>query len=113
MSGLVDTASALPYKNYMYCVEQYTDNGIRPHLHILAKVDENTRPNKEIDRLATLFTTQKNFIEYKISTSKKLKISRQKYIRGEKTQDKLINVEKDIKEREIQQLQNYYLIGNI
>lgn len=113
MVSLHLSASALPYENYIYCVEQNTDNGTRPHLHILAEVSFSTRPNKEISRLSKIFNCDPNFIEFKISKSKMLKNARLKYIRGEKTEGKVINVEKDIKDREILGLQNYYLIGNI
>jgi len=113
MTSLHIAASALPYKDYIYCVEQNTDNGIRPHIHLLAKVNSNVRPNKEIERLATIFKTQKNYIEFKISNSPSKRISRMKYIRGEKTHAKLINVEKDIKDRQIEKLENYYIVGNI
>lgn len=113
MLTLASLASKIPYKDYMYCVEQNTDNGIRPHLHILAKVLDTTRPNKEIERLSKLFKTQKNFIEFKISTNRALNNTRKNYIKGEKIDLKKENVEKDIKDRIKYNLQNYYLIGNI
>lgn len=101
----------LPYENYLMCVEQNTDNGIRPHVHILAKVNSTCRPNAEISRLARLYKVQDNFVECKVSKNKAVNFSRQNYIRGEKKEAKLINVEKDIKDRLSLNIPNFYLNG--
>lgn len=114
MIDLHNTAQkSLPYEDYIYSLEQNTENGIRPHIHCLAKVKPSTRPNAEIPRLAQLFKTNPQYIEFKISKSKKLKNQRLKYIYGEKKEEKLLNTEKDIKDRISLGLLNYYLKGNI
>lgn len=101
----------IPYKNYLMCVEQNTDNGIRPHVHILAVVNSTCRPHAEISRLAKLYNVENNFVECKVSKNSLLNISRQNYIRGEKQQSKLLNVEKDIKDRLLVNIPNFYLNG--
>lgn len=113
MTEIHAAASALPYDDYIYTLEQNTANGIKPHLHCLAKVTTSTRPNLEIPKLASLFKTPANYIEFKISKNKKLKNQRLKYVYGEKCPDKQLNCEKDIKDRISLGLQNYYLKGHI
>lgn len=107
------TKNNLPYDNYIMSVEQNTVNGLRPHIHALAECRATTRPKVEISRLAKLYKLQDNFIEYKVSRNRKLNISRQNYIRGEKTDSKLLLVEKDIKDRLSLNILNYYLNGII
>lgn len=93
------TIQHIPYKNYLLCVEQNTDNGVRPHVHILASVTKTTRPNAEIARLAKMFKVKENFIECKISNNGLLNTQREKYVRGEKQDSKKDNVEKDKNDR--------------
>ncbi|AXH73943.1 MAG: hypothetical protein [Cressdnaviricota sp.] len=101
----------LPYQNYILTTEQNTDSGVRPHVHILAKVNSTTRPNAEISRLAKLYNVKENFVECKICKNNLVNISRLKYVRGEKMEAKKQNVEKDIKDRELVNIPNYYLKG--
>ena len=101
----------IPYSNYIMCVEQNTDNGIRPHVHILAEVNSTCRPISEISRLSKMYKVKDNFIECKVSRNKLLNVSRQNYIRGEKTESKLLNVEKDIKDRLLVNIPNFYSKG--
>lgn len=103
----------LPFKNYLMCVEQNTDNGIRPHVHILADVNATARANALVSRLAKLYEVKDNFVECKISCNNVLNSHRQEYIRGEKKDSKLCNVEKDIKDREVLNIPNFYLKGII
>lgn len=103
----------LPYENYMLVVEQNTKNGIRPHIHFLAIVNQNTRPHYEIKRLARQFKVEENFVEYKISTSEQKLISRVKYLRGEKATDKMNYVEKDIKDRDAEEIPHLISSGDI
>ena len=99
MTSLASALPKLPYANYEAVIEQNTKHGIRPHIHALALVNENTRPNKEISRLGDIFDIKTNFIEFKISNNNRTNISRRRYMRGEKTSEKKENTEKDIKDR--------------
>jgi len=98
-----------PYKDYIMCVEQHTGSGvIRPHLHILHPISPDARKNHVITRLAKVFKLERQSIDVSISRSS-IVISRQeKYIRGEKKEEKLENVEKDIKDREYYNIPNIY-----
>lgn len=111
MTSLASALPKLPYDNYEAVIEQNTDNGIKPHIHALALVSSNTRPNKEIARLSSLFKCKSNFIEFKISSSKKLKNSRLKYLRGEKCIEKKENVKKDIQDRKLLSIPNLFSKG--
>jgi len=107
------TKANLPYENYLMCVEQNTSQGLRPHIHALACVTATCRPKAEISRLSKMYKLKDNFIEFKVSRNKMLNISRQNYIRGEKVDSKLLLVEKDIKDRLLIQIPNYFLKGCI
>lgn len=107
------TLESLPYTNFTMCVEQNTKNGIRPHIHALAEVNSNCRPNKEILRLSKIYSISNECIEFKISNNNCVNTSRKKYIRGEKVEGKLLYVEKDIKDRELNNLPNFISKGNI
>lgn len=105
--------SNLPYQHYQLVIEQNTKNGIRPHVHFLALVNNNTRPNKEISRLAKQFDVSENFVEYKISTSEQQLISRGKYLRGEKAHEKMKYVELDKIDRLEDKIPDLISIGDI
>jgi len=104
--------ATLPYTDYIITIEQNTEGGIRPHLHALAKVCKNTRPNKEIARLAKQFSISNECIEYKIHGTNLLS-PHLKYVQGEKTQEKENNVLKDIKDKEMANIPKFLSIGNI
>lgn len=104
--------ASLPYTDYVITVEQNTDNGVRPHLHALAKVCKNTRPGKEIVRLQKQFSVEGQCIEYKIHGNNLL-LPHLKYLRGEKSLEKEDNVLKDIKDRLEFNIPNFLSIGNI
>lgn len=98
----------IPYRRYLMCVEQHTEGGIRPHLHILARVTETTRAKYEIPRLAKLFNLNPNSIECKITCIDGINQQREKYILGEKTEDKQEKVLKDRKIRETLGIPQFY-----
>lgn len=88
-----------PYQGIELVVEQHTEQGIRPHLHILHPLSDNGRKNHVITRLANLFKVEKQCIDVSVSRSS-IVISRwRSYVHGEKRSEKLSNVEKDIKDR--------------
>ncbi len=98
----------LPFKKYIMCVEQNTDGGVRPHLHILAKVTSNCRKNHVITRLSKIFEVQNNSVDVSITRSYSLVTQWTKYIKGEKKEEKLENVNKDRVEREQLNIPHYY-----
>lgn len=101
MLELFEYAKAkLPYKTYDMVVEQHTENGIRPHLHLLIKVKDSERKNHVISLLARLFELEENFISVKLSTISTIIETWRKYLRGDKKLDKQENVGKDQLERE-------------
>lgn len=109
IKGLYDyCVEHYPYKDYMMTVEQNTAGGIRPHLHILHPVSDNTRKNHVITRLAKVFKLESQSIDVSISRSSVVVSRWQNYIRGEKKEEKLENVEKDIKDREYYNIPNIY-----
>lgn len=111
MKELWDLALAnFPYDNYIICVEQNTEAGIRPHIHAVAKVTNNTRPKKEITRLQKIFSIENQCIHYKIFGSNLLS-QRMKYVRGEKTDEKADKVSQDILDRQIANIPNFLSVG--
>lgn len=99
----------LPYKHYIMCVEQHTDGGIRPHLHILATVSKTTRAKYEIPRLAKIFNIKESSVELKITCNEGLNLQREAYIFGEKTEEKQEKVLKDKEIRETLGIPDYYI----
>lgn len=110
LGDIFNKGKELPYKHYMMCAEQHTDGGIRPHLHILALVSKTTRPNKEIARLAKMFNIKESSVEVKITNNEGLNLQREKYILGDKTEDKQEKVLKDKEIRETLGIPQFYQI---
>ena len=79
------------------CAEAYTDNGYRPHLHILAVSGE--KPGRVITALANHFSLEKNSIECKAYHKGLLFGEHYDYIVGSKTASKSNNVLQDQLER--------------
>ncbi len=98
----------LPYEHYIFCVEQHTANGIRPHIHALAEVNKDTRPSREIPKLAKIFDVSLNVIEYKISKHPVVNDARRAYILGNKSKEKQENVLKDKLTRTALNIPDYY-----
>lgn len=97
-----------PYKGYTMCVEQHTEGGIRPHLHLIHPVSSDTRKNHIISRVSKAFSLEPQSIDVNVSKSS-IVISRwRKYIRGEKVDSKLDNCKKDIKDREYYNIPSIY-----
>lgn len=101
--------SKLPYRAYELVVEQHTEGGIRPHLHILASGSANTRKNHIITRMAKIFGIQENFVQVRITNSSSLVDKYRKYLRGEKTDSKQDNVIKDRGDREKYNIPHIYI----
>lgn len=101
--------SKMPFRAYELVVEQHTDGGIRPHLHILAACSGNSRKNHIITRMAKIFDIQENFVQVRITNSSSLVDKYKKYLRGEKTDSKQDNVEKDRVDREKYNIPHIYI----
>lgn len=101
--------SKLPYSAYELVVEQHTDGGIRPHLHILVRISGNARKNHIITRMAKIFDIQENFVQVRITNSSSLVEKYKKYLRGEKTDSKTENVSKDKIDREKNNIPDIYI----
>lgn len=81
-------------------MEQHTDNGVRPHIHLLAKVGPNVRRNHIVTRLAKIYDLKPQSIDVNISKNKVLIEKWEKYLIGEKKEGKLENCKKDSEDRE-------------
>ncbi len=102
----------IPYNEYIMCVEQNTEQGIRPHAHILAKGLKSTRPCREIQRLATIFKLSSQCIDYKGSKDIQLNEVRRQYIKGQKKDLKTKYVEQDRIDRDALGISHYYSHSN-
>lgn len=89
-----------PYNKGTAVVEQNTENGIRPHIHQLCKVSANARKNHIITRLSKLYGLEPQAIDVNISKNKILVGKWTDYVEGNKKDDKMNNVCKDIEDRE-------------
>lgn len=76
------------------CVEQNTQEGRRPHIHMILYND--IRPNRVIKKLLEIFECAPNFVECKTSYDLDL---HQKYIRGYKKDEKMPFVHLDREDR--------------
>lgn len=89
-----------PYKTGHALIEQNTEAGIRPHIHQLCKVSDNTRKNHIITRLSKLYGVEPQSIDVNISKNKVLVQKWQGYVCGNKKIAKQHLVEKDIEDRD-------------
>jgi hypothetical protein len=98
----------LPYSSYEMCVEQNTKGGIRPHLHILAKINGNVRKNHVITRMGKIFNLKNNFIQVRVSSNEVYVKQCSDYVNGKKAADKMGHVDQDIKDREKYNIPHVY-----
>ena len=114
MKGLWDAAKDIPYKDYIISVEQYTHQGEHPHLHLLAKVNRNTRKGKEIARMQKLFgLALPTSIHIKILSCPDLAQQKRRYVCGEKTESKIEDTQKDQSLRNSLGIPRFLSIGTI
>lgn len=83
-------------KGYIYCLENYTEHGQRPHIHMML-LDTSTKPSRIIETLAKVFACDKNFIQCKKFTDGILYSEHHSYIKGDKTSSKIDFVKNDLK----------------
>lgn len=97
-------------KDVMWCIEGHTENGYRPHIHALIKINKNSRKGHIINRLQkNLQLSNANSIDVKISSDPLLNYQRQRYIIGDKQDSKMDNVTADQQERDLYNIPNYIL----
>ncbi len=89
---------------HAWTVEAHTENGYRPHVHMM--IPTGTRPARVVELLAKHYNTKNQSIECKAGHSYEEHL---KYIKGDKKNEKISNVEKDVEERKSLHIQNYYL----
>lgn len=97
-----------PYRGYEMVAEQFTQGGIRPHLHILLKVSDNSRKNHIISRLAKSFEMDAASVQVRISNNYSLIDRWQKYIQGEKSDTKMEYVNNDKEYRQNNNIPHIY-----
>lgn len=94
----VSFMSFLWARKYTACIEHLNTN---IHAHLLVdKTHKQTRPSQIVRDLARHFSLAPNFIDVKGSKDDDLNTLRLAYINGDKTDDKMEDVEDDIRERE-------------
>lgn len=110
LKALYDHAvNIMPYRGYEMTPEIHTKNGQRPHLHILLKINANTRKQHIVAKLAKAFKLNPQSVDVSISSSSSLIESWRKYLRGEKTEEKQELVEKDKEYRENNNIPHMYI----
>ncbi len=96
--------------SYIWNVEQNTQNGIRPHIHLIL-TDATVRPSRVIETLAKSFDIAKNSIQCKRHFNGIMYNEHIDYIKGKKTDSKQEDVGKDIADRMDLDINDY--IGQI
>lgn len=91
-------------KEHAYTVEGHTDGGYRPHVHMM--IPKVVKPHRVIESLSSYYKVETNSIECKAGYCYNEHL---KYIMGEKKNEKICNVEKDIVERNEIGIPNYIL----
>jgi len=109
LKELYDTAvKIMPYRGYEMTPEIQTKNGQRPHLHILLKINSNTRKQHIVAKLAKAFKLNTQSVDVSISSSSSLVETWRRYLRGEKTDSKQEFVDKDKIYREDNNIPHIY-----
>ena len=83
-------------KGYLYCLEAHTNEGFRPHIHLVI-TDTKVKQSRVIETLAKSFNCDKHFIQVKKFTDGVMYPEHLKYIKGEKQDSKEELVENDLK----------------
>ena len=84
------------HKGYLYCIEAHTNEGYRPHIHLLIS-DTKPKQSRIIETLAKSFKCEKHFIQVKKFTDGVMYSEHVKYIKGDKQESKEEFVLNDIK----------------
>lgn len=91
-------------KEHAFTVEGHTDGGYRAHVHMM--IPKVVKPCRAIESLSRHYQVEANSIECKTGHCYNEHL---KYIMGDKKNEKKINVEKDIVERNEIGISNYIL----
>lgn len=83
-------------KGYLYCIEAHTNEGFRPHIHLLLS-DTTPKQSRVIETLAKSFNCEKHFIQVKKFTDGVMYPEHIKYIKGDKQESKEQFVQNDLK----------------
>lgn len=89
-----------PHEDFAFCVEQNTDHGIRPHVHLMLRGQVPQKPCYIAKKLGEYYGCASNFIDVKHFKRKRLFEEHRKYIEGEKKEGKMSNVEQDKLDRQ-------------
>lgn len=95
-----------PFKEYLYCMEfAGKDGNYNPHIHLLyRKID---KPNRDDKAICRKFKIEDHFI-HKVNISENNLNEKIEYIVGNKKQEKMDQVERDIKILKENNLKKYY-----
>lgn len=89
-----------PFSHYEMVIEQNTNGGIRPHLHILVPIGQNDRKHQLIDKVfIRMDLPSKECVNLKTITKMKDLQAWRNYLNGLKTPEKGSFVEKDTFDR--------------
>lgn len=91
-------------REHAWTIEANTDGGYRPHVHMM--IPKSVRPARVVEQLSKIYKVKANSIECKDGYSYEEHL---KYIKGEKKNEKILNVEKDIVERNELGIPNFIL----
>lgn len=83
-------------KGYLYCIETHTENGLRPHIHMIIR-DTRPKPSRVAETLAKHYKISENSIERKKYSEGILYAEHVEYIKGNKKASKLDFVQNDEK----------------
>lgn len=96
-----------PYRKYAYTLEFYgKELQYHPHIHLLYEINGSKR-SADIKQFMRKFGVANNFVDIKEISEKELK-DKLCYIKGEKQESKIEQVEKDILLKQKNNLKNYY-----
>lgn len=99
------------FEKVLWCVEAHTDQGYRPHVHMM--IETKAKPHRIIETISKNFKCSKNFVECKNYKNGVLYNEHIQYIQGNKTDNKLENVERDRQERNEEKIPHYINNGLI
>lgn len=84
-------------ESYLMCIEQNTSKGVRPHIHLM--LETKVRPARIIEQLAKHFKIQKPSVDLKKYSHSILWDEYINYIKGNKKDEKLEDVRRDVQDR--------------
>lgn len=106
MERIVKKYAMFSETNYLYCVEQHTDGGIRPHIHMMLE-NMSAKPNRIIKTLATALNLKETSINIETFRKNLLWKEHINYIIGEKCEEKEKNINLDKEARVLYGIPNY------